>query len=401
MKRGLPGVKAPDKTLVIVARTGTDTKALTKNLHTLSAIIAVAESQVRVDGPARQRQRTCRGQRVFVLWRSYGHGSAEAAPDGDRPRAHPRRARLDDRRPRCPPGSSRASRCTPRATSAGERPARCSPARGCATPPSRAPPRRSLSLSKLAKPTALRPPVAVPLAFAYSYASAAAFTIAQKHGGAKALLRLYSAFNSDEVHGPAGPQAHRPRAAQGAAHVAESSLEDEVKAYARANSRRVLACSGDARAARSRDDPPPPGAPRRGAGAGGGGGPRRALVPPARAGGAGRRAPRPPRRAPRPARQVPRLGPHRRRPPAHAPAHDRARCCSTRAAAAPHAPRAARRSATMAGLRRPAAVRDRRAGARAGRARRVLRCAARRRAARARLHRRAPATRSRRPRARR
>ncbi len=43
---------------------------------------------------------------------------------------------------------------------------------------------------------------AVSLAFAYSYASAAAFTVAQKHGGAKALLRLYSAFNSDPAPRP-------------------------------------------------------------------------------------------------------------------------------------------------------------------------------------------------------
>src|SRR4051794_2015878 len=76
MKRGLPGVKAPEKTLVIVARTGTDTKALTKNLHTLSAIIAVEESQVRVEGPARQVSNVS-GSRVFVLWRSYRHGSAK------------------------------------------------------------------------------------------------------------------------------------------------------------------------------------------------------------------------------------------------------------------------------------------------------------------------------------
>ena len=45
---------------------------------------------------------------------------------------------------------------------------------------------------------------AIPLAFAYSYASAAAYAIAAKHGGAKALLRLYAAFNSEKIKGPPG-----------------------------------------------------------------------------------------------------------------------------------------------------------------------------------------------------
>ena len=44
----------------------------------------------------------------------------------------------------------------------------------------------------------------IPLTFAYSYAAAAAFTIAEKHGGAKALLQLYSAFNSEKIEGAAG-----------------------------------------------------------------------------------------------------------------------------------------------------------------------------------------------------
>ena len=95
------------------------------------------------------------------------------------------------------------------------------------------------------------------------------------------------------------------------------------------------------------------------------GGPRPALVPAARARRAlrdaveGRRVERA-----RPAREVPRLGPGGRRLPPAAPAHDRARCCSTRP------PRAAATSAcaspSTAGRRpallRPAALRDGRAG---------------------------------------
>ena len=44
---------------------------------------------------------------------------------------------------------------------------------------------------------------AIPLSFAYSYASAAAYAIADKHG-AQGLLRLYSAFNSEKLKGTPG-----------------------------------------------------------------------------------------------------------------------------------------------------------------------------------------------------
>ena len=77
MKRGLPGINAPDRMLVIVARTSTDTKALTKDLHTISALVAVAEAQVSLRGPGAARSTEVSGQRVFVLWRSYGNRSAK------------------------------------------------------------------------------------------------------------------------------------------------------------------------------------------------------------------------------------------------------------------------------------------------------------------------------------
>ena len=58
---------------------------------------------------------------------------------------------------------------------------------------------------------------AVPLTFAYSYSSAAAYAIANKHGGAKALLRLYSAFNSAKIKGKPGRKLTDKRLAQGPA----------------------------------------------------------------------------------------------------------------------------------------------------------------------------------------
>ena len=54
MRRGLPGVKAPDKVLVIVARDGRDINALTKNRKTRRSLVAVAESQYATRGSAQR-----------------------------------------------------------------------------------------------------------------------------------------------------------------------------------------------------------------------------------------------------------------------------------------------------------------------------------------------------------
>ena len=80
MKRGLPGVKAPAKLLVIVTRNSKDTKALTKDYSTLRSLVAVAEAQVAIDGPA-EKVSAVGGQRVFVLWRSYGKPQRRRAAD--------------------------------------------------------------------------------------------------------------------------------------------------------------------------------------------------------------------------------------------------------------------------------------------------------------------------------
>ena len=74
MRRGLPGVKPPDKVLVIVARNGRDINALTKDRKTRRALVAVAESQYATTGSA-QRITRLWGERVFVMWKSYQAGS--------------------------------------------------------------------------------------------------------------------------------------------------------------------------------------------------------------------------------------------------------------------------------------------------------------------------------------
>ena len=246
-----------------------------------------------------------------------------------------------------------------------------------------------MSLAKLSNPRALQKMSSVEISFAYSFSSAAAYTIADKHGR-KALLRLFTAYNSEKISG-IGAQARRPGRAQDAQEVAEDARERSRRLRVRALEvlSALLACSGDARASRGRDDPRPPGAAR--------GRPDAGAVEILDARWCRPIAPEeltlrgagPPGRAARAPRQVPGLGALRRRVPAHAPAHDRDAAARPGAGAAPHA-RADRPRRPHAGLRRPAPLRHRRAGARAGGARRVLRRAARRRAARARVHRRAP-----------
>ena len=76
---------------------------------------------------------------------------------------------------------------------------------------------------------------AIPLSFAYSYASAAAYTIAEKHGGMKTLLKLYSGFNSEKNKGRPG----RKLTNRVFRKVLKKSLrvvEAEIEAYARTKS---------------------------------------------------------------------------------------------------------------------------------------------------------------------
>ena len=74
----------------------------------------------------------------------------------------------------------------------------------------------------------------MPLAFAYAYASAAAYAIADKYGP-KALLRLYSGFNSQKYKGPAGRKLS-DKVVRGTLKTSLKSLEEDIDAYARARS---------------------------------------------------------------------------------------------------------------------------------------------------------------------
>jgi hypothetical protein len=231
MSHALPGVKPPEHVLVIVARNGDDTRALTKDMRTLRSLVAVAEAQVSTHGPA-QRVDAISGQRVFVMWRSYGYRSSD---ERQMVIAHELTHHALARRTsgRTPPwlteGIAMYASGDKRASDAG---ALLSGGRlkdaskqGAAE--------NALSLAKLAKPTALDRMPSVPLAFAYSYASAAAYTIVQKHGKG-ALLRLFTAFNSEKIRGKPGRKLS-DTVVRRTLKTSLKGLEAEINAYARTN----------------------------------------------------------------------------------------------------------------------------------------------------------------------
>ena len=244
----------------------------------------------------------------------------------------------------------------------------------------------------------------IPLSFAYSYSSAAAYAIAEKHGR-KAPAAAAQRVQQREAQGQRDASSTDQRGAQDALKTSLNSLESDVDAYASSHSVLVRArCPTTASATGAASSllgrcPSFPKSRRSAAiwrPTSKGGRWRRVEVLDARWSPAARARPSWPRavagprgRAARAARQVPGVGALRRRLPAHAPAHDRHAAARPVAAAAAHA-RADRPRRPRAGLRRPAPLRHRRAGARPGGARRLLRRPARRRAARARLHRRPP-----------
>ncbi len=232
MKRGLPGVKAPAKLLVIVTRNSKDTKALTKDYRTLKSLVAVAEAQVAIDGPA-QKVSAVSGQRVFILWRSYGKSSTDQRRITV---AHElvHAALVKRSGGRIPVWLSEGiAMYASGDQQAGDAGALLSGAQLRDTSKQEAT-ENALSLTKLAKPTSLDRMAAIPLAFAYSYASAAAYAIADKYG-AKALLRLYTGFNSQKYKGPAGRKLS-DKVVRGTLKTSLESLEDDIDAYARARS---------------------------------------------------------------------------------------------------------------------------------------------------------------------
>jgi hypothetical protein len=92
----------------------------------------------------------------------------------------------------------------------------------------------AMSLNKLSNPRALRRMSSVEISFAYAFSSAAAYTIADKYGR-KALLRLFTAYNSDKNKGSGRKLADR--VVRKTLHTSLKTLESEVDAYASARSK--------------------------------------------------------------------------------------------------------------------------------------------------------------------
>jgi hypothetical protein len=232
MKRGLPGVKAPARTLVIVARNSKDTKALTKDYKTLRSLVAVAEAKVMIDGPAR-RVSAVGGQRVFVLWRSYGNRGVDHRRTVI---AHElvHAAMVKRSGGRVPAWLSEGiAMLGSNDKRYGDAGALLSGGQLRDSSKQQAS-ENALSLTKLANPDALDRMSAVPMSFAYSYSSAAAYAIASKYGK-NALLRLYSAFNSEKIKGKPGRKLS-DRVFRRVLKKSLKTVEAEVDAYARARS---------------------------------------------------------------------------------------------------------------------------------------------------------------------
>ena len=234
MRRGLPGVKPPDKVLVIVARDGRDINALTKDRKTRRSLVAVAESQYATTGSAQRITRVW-GERVFVMWKSYRAGSTA---DRRQVVAHELvHAALAHRTSaRTPPwlyegialyasGDNRS----PRRRRDHQRPRRAAQLEA-----EQARAKAAMSLAKLSRPRALEQMSSVGISFAYAYSSSTAYTIAQKHGR-KALLRLLTAYNSEKNKGSGRKLADR--VVRRTLKKSLKTLESEVDAYASSNSR--------------------------------------------------------------------------------------------------------------------------------------------------------------------
>jgi hypothetical protein len=233
MKGALKGVKVPGKVLVIVNRNSRDTRALTKDLRTLSALVAIAESQVLTAGPAKQVSDVA-GQRVFVLWRSYGKDSRSG-----------RRQTIAHELVHIALASRTGGRVpdwliegialyASKDQRAGDAGALLSGAQ-LKDSSKQKPAEAALSLTKLSKPDALHKMSAIPLSFAYSYSSAAAYSIADKHGGSKTLLKLYSAFNSEKIKGKPG-RSLTNKVFRKVLKKSIGEVEAEIEAYARTKS---------------------------------------------------------------------------------------------------------------------------------------------------------------------
>jgi hypothetical protein len=231
MKKGLPGVKAPGRLLVVVTRQNADTRALTRDVRALGALTAIAEASIRQTGPAR-RVTSIGGQRLVVAWRSFGrqshagrrqtiahemtHASLLRKTSGRMP------VWLIEGTAMYVSGDDRYGDAGALLTGAFLR-----------DPKQQKKAKAVLSLTALGKPTSMDRLAATPLAFAYSYSAAAAYAIAAKHGR-KGLLALYQGFDNAKLKGHAGRKL-TDRVMRRTLHESFSEVQKDVDAFASAH----------------------------------------------------------------------------------------------------------------------------------------------------------------------
>jgi hypothetical protein len=217
--------------LVLVTRGETDARALTHDVRSLGSLTAIAEAQVTMRGPAR-RVSWITGQRILVMWPAYGdRTSAERRMVMAHELTHAALARRTSGR--IPAwlveGIAMYASGDERSANAGALLAGAQ----LKVAGQQSAAERQLSLRRLARPGAMNRLAPIPLAVAYSYASAAAFAIAQKHGRA-ALLRLYDAFDDEQIRGRAGPRLD-DRVMRRVLHEPLRSVQADAEGFARAH----------------------------------------------------------------------------------------------------------------------------------------------------------------------
>lgn len=235
MRAKLKGVTLPKKVLVIVNRNSNDTRTLTKDYRALSGVVAIAEAQYTFDGTQAKQVSDLAGQRVFVLWRSYGNrGGQERRSVIAHELAHVALAKRTGGRVPIWLSEGIAMYVAGETSRVGDAGALLSGGQ-LRDASKQAAAQRTLSLTRLAKPSAMNRMSSVSLAFAYSYSAAAAFAIADKYGGSKALLRLHTAFNSSKYKGRPG-RLLTNKVFEKVLGTSLTDVEADVEAYARARS---------------------------------------------------------------------------------------------------------------------------------------------------------------------
>lgn len=222
----LPGHPLRKRSLVVVAGDPVQALALTGSIRGVGGLAAVSDSQVIETGPARRVERVA-SQRLIVVWPRWSalppaarervvtheltHAALADTTSGRTPAWMVEGVALyvsGDRR------TADASRLL-RGDVAGFSAAQASAAH------------RALSLDALAWPGAIGRLRGTGQAAAYAFSSAAAFRIAERYGRAR-LLRLYQAFNDEELRGRPGP-AVADRAARRVLGTSTGALERDLR----------------------------------------------------------------------------------------------------------------------------------------------------------------------------